>query len=209
MKDSILLLLCLSFLFHVSCTNTTEVNNAATVNVAQDDENPNARNVLAQPSQTVESSPYPKRKDFVFFDGKNYIKKSGWKVPSRKEAYVDETYDSSPEQRSTLGGKRVYTTTALYNYKTPWLHSQDFYYEGRDLDYLNGKIESFYFLEMSANGKVFIYTISGKKIVSPPPTNNDPHEDPFTYQIQDSNGDGVFETLVYEDEIIVPDWVLK
>jgi hypothetical protein len=219
MKALILLFLGLSFLFHASCSNTAEVNDVATVNVsnARADENRNARNVSGQSSETVESSPYPKRKDFVFFDGKNYIKKIGWKVPSRKDAYVDETYDSSPEQGSTTGGKRVYTTTSIYNYKTHSLHSQDFYFEGKDLDYLNGKYESGYFMEISAKGKIFMYTISGKKIVSSSgegtvssaTSNSDSHEDPFTYRILDKNGDGVFETLVYEDELIVPDWVLK
>jgi hypothetical protein len=168
------------------------------------------------PSQPIEiSSPGPR--DVVLFDGKNYIKKNGWKKPSKKDTYKDETYDQGDAERVTKSGKRVNTKTDHYSILPPWLHSENFFYKGRELDYLKGKLESLYFLEMSANGKIFLYTISGKKIVSSSgektvssaTSNSDDHEDAFTYQILDNNGDGVFETLVYDDEIIVPDWVLK
>jgi len=215
MKASVLFFLWLSFLFHTSsCSSAVVVNNAATTNSngPRAAENQNAGNVSDQSSRTVESSPSPKPKDVVLFDGKNYIKKSGWKVPPRKETYVNESYDGRPVERMTTTGKQLKTTSTHYIYKTPWLYSQDFYFEGRGLDYMKGNLEAGYFLEMSANGKVFMYTISGRKIVFPPPSNSDPHEDPFVYDIQDNNGDGIFETLVggsAYDEIIVPNWVLN
>lgn len=166
-------------------------------------------NLQKTPGPPIESSS-PNRRDIVLFDGKNYIKKSGWKTPSRSDTYIDESYDQGKGEGVTVSGKRVRTNTIFYLYKVPWLYSQDFYYEGRDLDYLKGKLESLSFMEISVNGKVFMYSISTQKVVEPPPSMNEDHEDPFGYQIQDRNGDGIFETLLGDyDEIIVPNWVLK
>jgi hypothetical protein len=95
-------------------------------------------------------------------------------------------------------------------FKTPWIHSEVFKYEGGDLDWMKGQLESVSYLEMSANRKVFFYSIFTEKVVLPPPSNNDPHDDPFRYQIMDADGDGIFETLMGEyDEIVVPDWALR
>ena len=207
------ILLVLSFLFHTSsCSSDVVVNNAATTNFNSPPaaENQNAGNVSDQSSQDVESGPSSKPKDVVVFDGKNYLKKSGWKVPSRKEAYLNDTYDQGVVERVTKNGKQVRTKTIDYIFKTPWLYSQDFYFVGRGLESMKGQLESTSFLEMSVNGKVFFYSIFTQKVVSPPPSNNDPHEDPFRYQIMDADGDGIFETLLGDyDEIIVPNWVLK
>lgn len=215
MKASVLLFLWLSpIIFHnSSCSNAVGVNNAATNSATrQIPQNQTAESVGDQSSATVESSPSQSPRDVVLFDGKNYIKKSGWKMPSRKDAFVDESTEGrSPREGKTRTGKQVKTTTTQYIYRTPWHYSQDFYFDGPDLDYLEENLEAGYFLEISANGKVFMYMISGKKIV-PPPTSNSSHEDPFVYEIQDNDGDGVFETLVGGKafgETILPNWVLK
>lgn len=213
MKASVLMVLSLSFLFHTSsCSSANVVNNTATTNFnsPRATENQNAGNVLDQPSQTGERSPSPKPKDVVLFDGKNYIKKSGWKKPSRNDAYIDDMYDQGDVKRVTENGKQVTTDTVDYIFKTPWHYSQDFYFEGSGLDLMKGQLESTSFLEISVNGKVFFYSVFTKRVASPPPSNNDPHEHPFRYKIMDADGDGVFETLLGgHDEIIVPDWVLK
>ena len=190
------------------------VNNATPINSnsARDVENQNAGNISNQAYRTVESSPSNKPKDLVLFDGKNYIKKSGWKPPSRRDSYINDTYDQGNVRGIDKNGKPVKVTKSHYIYKTPWLYSQDFYFEGRGLDFLKGNLESGYFLEWRANGKVFMYTISGRKIVPPTASNSDHHEDPFVYDIQDNDGDGVFETLFggsAYDDLIVPNWVLK
>ncbi len=160
------------------------------------------------PSQPIESSS-PGPRDVVLFDGKNYIKKNGWKKPSKKDTYKDEDYDQGDAERVTKSGKQIRTKTDRYLIRPPWLHSQDFIYKSRELDYLKGKLESFFFMEMSANGKVFLYSISVKKVESAPPSNAD-HLEPFIYEIMDAEGDGIFETLLGDyDEFMVPDWVLK
>ncbi len=215
MKASVLLFLWLSFLFHTSsCSSAVVVNNAATTNsiTQQTAENQNPGNVSDQSSQTVKGSPSQNPQDVVLFDGKNYIKKTGWRVPSRKEAFIEESTEGrSPREGRTSTGKQVKTTTTQYIYKTPWHYSQDFYFDGPDLDYMEGNLEAGYFLEISVDGKVFMYMISGRKIV-PPSTSNSYHEDPFVYEIQDNNGDGILETLVGGKafgETIVPNWVLN
>lgn len=213
MKASVLLFLWLSFLFYSSsCSGAGGVNSAATTNAndAPAAANETEGNVSDQSSMIVESSPSPKPKDVVVFDGKNYIKKRGWKTPSRNDAYIDDTYDQGIVERVTENGKQVRTKTIDYIFKTPWLYSQDFYFKGRGLESMKGQLESTSFLEMSVNGKVFFYSIFTQKVVSPPPSNNDPHEDPFRYQIMDADGDGIFETLLGDyDELVVPNWVLK
>jgi len=197
---------------HVAgCSKAVEENNVGTSGLkAADNVLVNSKvNPQDTPSQSVESSS-PNPQDVVLFDGKNYIKKSGWKTPSKKNAYIDEKYDQGNTERVTKSGKRVRTKASSYFIGPPWQYSQDFSYKGGELDYLKGKLTSNNFLEMSVNGKVFLYSISAEKVVSPAPSNNDPHEDPFVYEIMDSDGDGIFETLLGDyDEIIVPNWVLK
>lgn len=210
MKVALSLYLLLLGVHIFGCTKAVEENNAGISSPKP------AENVLLNSEATPQNTPRPSiessspnPRDVVLFDGKNYIKKSGWKKPSRSDTYVDENYDQGDPWRVTKSGKKVMTKTILYGYRTPWLHSEDFYYEGRKLDYLKGKLESLSFLEMSANGKVFMYSISVEKVVSPP-SNNESHQDPFGYRIMDADGDGIFETLVHADgDIVVPDWVLQ
>ena len=60
-----------------------------------------ARNASDQLSETVENRLSPKSKDVVLFDGKNYIKKSGWKTPSRCDAYIVKTDEQGDVERVT------------------------------------------------------------------------------------------------------------
>lgn len=167
----------------------------------------NSRNTSSQP---IESSS-PSRRDIVFFDGKNYIKKNGWKKPPKKDTYKDETYsqgEMSELELATKQGKRVKAKRDLYYIRPLWWHSQDFIYKGQELDYLKGKLRAGFFTEISVNSKVFLYNITVEKVVSGIPPDGD-HREPFVYEIMDSDGDGIFETLVQDDEnSIVPNWVL-
>ena len=55
-----------------------------------------------------------------------------------------------------------------------------------------------------------MYSITVEKVVTPSPSNNEDHVDPFGYRIQDRDGDGIFETLLPRGtDIVVPNWVLK
>ena len=213
MKASVLLFLSLSVLFHnSSCSNGVQVNNSdmPNSNIAQVAENQTGSIESSQSNQIVESNTPANLKDVVAFDGKNYIKKSGWETPSKKNAYIDESYDQGNREGVTKSGKRVRTKESSYSIAPPWQYSQNFIYKGRELDYLKGKLISNNFLETSVNDKVFLYWISAQNVGSPPPSNNEPHEDPFVYEIMDSDGDGIFETLLGDyDEIIVPNWVLN
>ncbi len=97
-----------------------------------------------------------------------------------------------------------------YIYKTRAKFLEEFHFEGNDLNYLKGPLESEAFFEVRANGKVFMYTVFFEKVLPPPVSNSDHRGDSNQYQIQDKDGDGIFETLLGDyDEIIVPNWVLK
>lgn len=213
MRMSLTLFL-LFFCVHITaCSKAVEENEAVrrpALMPAQDaPANIWAKSRSNMPSQPIESSS-PVPRDVVLFDGKNYIKKNGWKKPSKKDTFKEENYDQGDAERVTKSGKRVRTKTDFYLIRPPWLHSQDFIYKGRELDYLKGKLESTSFIEMSANGKVFFYSVFVEKVVSLPPSNDEPHEHLTSYQIMDADGDGIFETLLGVDgENVVPDWVLK
>lgn len=201
----------LFFCVHVfGCSNVVEENNGDTYSPKPTENvlvnsKVNSQNTPSQSAESASANP----RDVVLFDGKNYIKKSGWKTPSKKDANIDETYDQGNTERVTKSGKRVRTKTSAYDIRPPWLYSQDFSYKSGELDYLKGKLKSTFFLEMSANGKVFLYSIFGEKVVSSPPSNNHSHEE-LGYRIMDADGDGIFETLVHDDrDIVVPDWVFK
>lgn len=206
------LFFCLLFGLHiVSCTKDIKKNNIAPANseTARTAENEPTRTVSNQSTETVESSPPPNTNHNVFFDGKNYIKKNGWKKPPKKDAYKDENYGQGDREGVTKSGKQIGTKTYHYLIRPLWLHSQDFIYEGRELDNMKGKLEASFFLETSASNKVFSYSISVKKVESAPPSDGD-HWEPFIYEIMDADGDGIFETLLGDyDEIIVPNWVLR
>ena len=148
----IVLSLYLLFGVHISgCSKGIEGNNAAPFG-PKPTENavlPSAVNLQKMPGPSGENA-RPNPRDVVMFDGKNYIKKSGWKTPSRDETYVDESYDQGSVEGMTEKGKQVRMKSILYGYRTPWWHSQDFYYDRGDLDYLKGKLEAVAFMEISA-----------------------------------------------------------
>ncbi len=191
----------------MSCSKAVEETNpAANTGTVQISEPESPTPVSTQSSEVAESTPPSNPRDRVVFDGKNYIKKSGWNTPSRNDTYIDGSYDQGDVMYSTESGKLVRTNTIHYIYRNPWAFSQEFYFDGRELDYLEGRLESLGFLEMSGNGKVFMYSIT----VGPLILNDLDHRDPFGYRIQDRDGDGIFESLLSDDaDIVVPNWVLK
>lgn len=214
MKASVVLFLWFSVLFHTSsCSSEAGVDNAATSNLngAPVVENQSVRNVSDQSSPSAEGSPSQNPKDVVLFDGKNYIKKSGWKVPSYDDTYINDTYQlhGKPVEKMTENGKKVKMYAKQYIYKIPPRYSEEFNFKGDDLNYMKGALERSSFFEARANGKVFMYSVFMQK-VPPAAASNSAHELPNQYQIQDTDGDGIFETMLGDyDEIIVPNWVLK
>lgn len=111
---------------------------------------------------------------------------------------------------TTEDGKKIEVSTIHYSYKTPKSYSEDFDYEVPYLEKMKGKLRSEGFTAYSVNGKSFMYAVFVERVVPPPASNSDPHEDPFVYTIMDADGDGIFETLLGDyDEIVVPNWVLK
>ena len=193
-----------------SCSKVEENNVAPTnMNTVQTAENRSATPVSNRSAEIVASKSPSNPRDPVVFDGKNYVKKSGWSVPPRNDTYVDDAYPEDAAKGTTKVGKAVKVSTIHYIYNIPWIYSETFSFDGSGLDYLKGKIESKYFTELRANGKIFMYTIPGRKVTGLP-ANIEPHEDPFVYQIQDRDGDGIFETLLNGgQDIIVPNWVFK
>lgn len=199
--------------FHVSsCSSASEISSAGTSNSDR------AKNVSANSNQTTQNTPVEiavnkpptNAQDIVKFDGKDYTRKTGWKIPSQDGASLHE---KETDTRTTETGKQVKMTTAHYSSRYDRLpsYTEDFYFEGSKLDYMKGKrLEIDTFMKMSVRGKVFMYSISVGKVGHPPASNGDPHDDPFGYRILDKDGDGIFETLLHgKSDIIVPNWVLK
>jgi hypothetical protein len=187
MKTSLSSCLIVLVLSISSCSKPVCENNAATPNV----------NNAGTPEKKLPS----KSEDVVLSDGQNSTKKSGWRVPTTNKRKIEET---SVNLMPTEEGKEVEVTHTHYSFEIPWSYTEDF------LD-LRGplKLESHFIMEHSIKGKVFMYTIFAKETRVTPPSNSEPHEDTFVYLIQDMDGDGIFETLIHGEDVIVPKWVLK
>ncbi len=190
-----------------SCSKAVgDPNTAANSGTVQISENESSTSVSNQSPEVVESTPPSNPRDRVVFDGTNYIKKNGWLVPSSKGTNVTK---KETEMGTTNDGSEIEVITTYHDYKTPKSYSENFYHEGPNLANVKGRLISGGFTKYSAHGKTFMYSIFAEKVVPPPASNSDPHVDPFVYQIMDTDGDGIFETLRGEYEIIVPNWVLK
>ena len=208
MKTSISSFLLLFAIQSFSCSEGIVENTAGVANsgTAQSVENRPTPTVSDQSTQTHERNFSSDSQDVVLSSGKDYIKKTGWKVPSSNETYIIK---KEPDMGTTTYGKEVKVNTVDYKYKAPKSYSEDFYYEGPNLKNMKGKLLSGGFREYSVNGRIFMYTVFAEKVVPAPASNSDPHVDPFVYQIMDADGDGIFETLRGDYDMIVPNWVLK
>lgn len=193
-----------------SCSKAIVENSAGTAansSAAQTAENESVRSVSNQSTQTDKRKSSPGPRGEVISAGKDYIKNSGWTVPSGAETDVTER---QTDMGTTKDGKAVQVILIFHDYKAPKSYSENFYYEGPNLDNMKGRLRSGGFTKYGANGKIFMYAVFVEKVVPPPASNSDPHEDPFVYQIMDADGDGIFETLLGDyDKIIVPNWVVK
>jgi hypothetical protein len=209
MKISLTLWLILFAFQSFSCSEAIVENSAgrASSSTEQSAENRSTLRISNQSTQTDKRKLSSDSQDVVLAIGKDYIKKSGWTVPFGNETYVIKR---EPDVGATKDGKEVKVDTIHYSYKTPKSYSEDFYFEGPNLDNMKGNLRSEGFTEYSVNGKRFMYAVFVERVVPPPASNSDPHEDPFVYQIMDADGDGIFEALLGDyDKIIVPNWVLK
>lgn len=190
-----------------SCSNAHVENSVGAANSGTQKSEENRSTPPSQSNQTDERTAASTPRDKVVSSGKDYIKKSGWTIPSGAETDVRER---QTDMGSTKDGKAVEVILIFHDYKAPKSYSENFYFEGSNLDNMKGVLKSGGFTEYSVNGKRFRYSVFVEKLVPPPASNSDPHEDPFVYQIQDADGDGIFETLLRDyDKLIVPDWVLK
>lgn len=188
--------------FHISScseaavsSETVAVNNTGTPgNASTPDVNSTSTPVTKSSSNSEAVDP---------FYTKNHVKQSGWQIPiSNKRRYIRTEEIMMPIKK----GKevRVTTTDYGYSYEDSWAYSEDSLHPNGPM-----KLESVFFTEYNVKGKVFMYSILVKEVKVPPPSNSDDPGERFLYKIQDTDGDGVFETLVHGDEILVPKWVLK
>ncbi len=171
---------------------------------------PKATNVLDQSSQNDGNTSSQEGKNDVVFDGKNYIKKSGWTVPTRQDTYVGQhAWNNKTIEKLTANGTKVKVIGKQFLYGSPLPLSEEFSFDGDGLDFMKGNIMCYGFFEDTANGKVFRYTIYIQK-EQPAGVSNTDRKGPTQYEIHDNDGDAIFETLLGDgDEFIVPNWVLK
>jgi len=84
-----------------------EENNVApaNMNTVQTAENQSATPVSNRSAEIVESKSPSNPRDPVVFDGKNYVKKSGWSVPPHNDTYVDATYAEGAVKGTTKAAR--------------------------------------------------------------------------------------------------------
>lgn len=202
----------LLFVFYTfSCSREVLKDNSGSTNqnTATSAEAEHARDVVNQTTPPVKNGTPGNATGQVVFDGKNYIKKSGWRIPSHIDTYVGEhQWNGKPRDYLTKDGNTVKMIGRQFVYRHPRQISEDFHFDGSGLDYIKGTLEWHGFFEDVANGKILMYTVYIQK-VQPATTSNSAREGPSSYQIMDTNGDGIFETLLgSQKEIVIPDWVL-
>jgi len=139
------------------------------------------------------------------------IKNNGWLVPPTKGGATAEKLDPRTVMMRTRSGKEVSVTliTYSYGYEHAWTYSQDLRCKSADQDYLEGNYATPWYTELSVNGQVFAYSIFAKEVWDKPTSTSDAGEERFTYELQDDDGDGIFETLIHGGKKMVPDWVLR
>ena len=201
MKISLTLCLMLLLAFHISSCSEAGIVNSENVAV-NNSSTPNLNTTVIP-----ENKPPLNSQDTVL---KNCIKKDGWLLPPTNGRHISDT-NPKVDMMTTKDGKEVEVTQTSYSYgyENPWSYSQDVPCKGGGSDYLKGKVATPWYTEFSVNGKVFMYSIFAKEVRVPPPSNSDPGEERFMYDIRDDDGDGIFETLVHDEKVIVPKWVLK
>ena len=123
MKTSFSLCLIVIAFWISSCSKAIVGNNPASPNTTEAPEPERSRPASTQSAETVESRTSSNPRDAVLFDGKDYIKKSGWNVPSKNETYVEKR---ETQIERTQNGKEVKVTSIHYIYKSPRFYSEDF-----------------------------------------------------------------------------------
>ena len=90
-----------------SCSKDIEENNVAptNMNTVQTAENQSAIPVSNRSAEIVASKSPSNPRDPVVFDGKNYVKKSGWSVPPHNDTYVDATYAEGAVKGTTKAAR--------------------------------------------------------------------------------------------------------
>lgn len=195
--------LILSAFFSLSCSKTETINNENSPNSNASTVTLNLNSVENAQDNTSSNS-----QESALIKRKPCVKKSGWLRPSSKERYISDKPTKS--MMPMKNGKEVEVTTNHFGYNIPWSHSLEINCESNDWDYLKGKLETPWFMEVSFKGRVFMYSIFVKS-VSEDYSAKEVGEERYIYQIQDSDGDGIFETLLnsYNEEVFVPEWVQK
>lgn len=190
------------FAFHISSCSESGAVNSETVAVN------NASTPTLDATVTPENSSPLNSQDTVL---KNCIKKNGWLLPPHNGRLISDTSAPKVDMMRTENGKEVEVTQTSYSYgyENAWTYSQDVPCKGGGLEYLKGKVATPWYTEFSVKGKVFMYSIFAKEVKVPRPSNSDHGEERFMYDIRDDDGDGIFETLVHDEKVTVPKWVLK
>ncbi len=143
-----------------------------------------------------------KSDDLNDFYKQNRGNSRGYRIPIEEgRKFVRSTETTLPDAK----GKEVRVAISDYgfNYDVPWRYSEEYVRPRGPVD-----LESVFFREYRIGNKVFMYFILAEEVRVPSASNSDGFLR-LGYLIKDSDGDGIFETLLSTENITVPDWVLR
>ena len=124
-----------------------------------------------------------------------------WQIPSTKDTRVDE-----PEIESlrSATGKLVKVKIIGFTPKNDVHYKED--PPPGVVPWIRGELKLMGFVEYSVHGKIYLYKITAHNCCGK--TQNIDHEEWFSYEILDDDGDGKFETVIDGPAtVLIPKWV--
>jgi len=147
--------------------------------------------------------PLPKKTP-VIIEGR-IINETGWKVPQKNDT---KSWTPTVKKINSIEGKPFNVKINYFLPNENVLYTEELFSE--NVTRLHGELVLDSFEELSLNDKVYLYSIVAKENESINQRNVNDHNDKLIYQILDSDGDGIFETLIDNDStILIPKWVTK
>jgi hypothetical protein len=144
------------------------------------------------------------KKTPVIIEGR-IINETGWKVPQKNDT---ETSPTTVKTINSVEGKPFKVKTTYFTPNNPVFYTEELFSE--NVTRLQGELVLKGFEEFRLNDKVYLYSIGAKEKENINQQNINAHNEMLEYQILDTDGDGIFETLIDNGSgVLIPKWITK
>lgn len=147
--------------------------------------------------------PTPKKTP-VIIEGR-IISETGWKIPQTKDT---KRCLPTVKKINSIEGKPFNVKITTFTPIDEALYTEELFSE--NITRLRGELALHSFEEYRLNDKVYLYLIIAKENEDINQKNINGHNEKLIYQILDSDGDGIFETLIDNDPtVLIPKWCTR